>query len=165
MTGFKYTILWYVICILHCVPTSQSNLLSPYAWPPSPFTTPIPFPLVPVSMSFFVYFSCLLICYFRFFTPLWVKSYDSLLFLSYLFHLAWNSQDPSMLSQLEVFHFFLRLSSIAQNTLNSSQGRQPESPIQRYLSLTDKALWMISSILYIRSECGSFGSGAHEFKI
>ena len=110
-----------MICnyILHCVSTFQSQIFFHHhifgLLYPLPPLLPLPsgnhHTVVWVYEFFIVFLVCLLVA-FSFITYMWVSSYDSWMFLSDLFHLAWHSQDPFMLSQMAVFHLFLCLSSI-----------------------------------------------------
>ena len=98
----------YIICnilyhrILNCVFTSQSQIsLSPYIWPPLPFTTS------PSSLPSDNHYTAVCVCEFlfaflvsscvafSFISHLWVKLYGFLLFLYDIICLAWYSQDPS----------------------------------------------------------------------
>ena len=85
-----------------CAHNPKSNLpSSPYISSPLPFTS--------LCLWVFIGFSYLFICWFKFCIPhmsefTWFSTIFCLKFL-----LAWYSQDPSILSQMAIFHLFLWL--------------------------------------------------------
>ena len=116
--------------ILRAHHPKSNHFPSPWSWPPYPLLLP-PLPsghrhtVVCVYGPLSVGLACSVVA--SSFTPhIWVESYDSWLFLSQLFYLAY-SQDPSMLSQMAVFHLFLWLSGVPLCT-------RPPSSLSNHLS-------------------------------
>ena len=121
--GFKCIILWHMIRILNCVPTTQSEIFCHRRFGPLYLSlpcTPLPFSnhhaVVCVYDFLFVFLAC---SFFAFsFISTYKENHMIYDFFCLTFYLAWYSQDPSM-SQMATFHIYVPhlYSIIHQRTL------------------------------------------------
>ena len=106
--------MWCIVSVLYwCAHWPSTDPSVAMYLTPSPCQPPLKSfsPVATILLSISTCFVCLFVA-FCFISHLCLKSYGSCLFLSHLFCLACYSQDPSMMSQMAVFHLFLWLSSI-----------------------------------------------------
>ena len=106
-----YMFQMYISMIHHlyvslCGHHPKSHHLSPCVWSPSSLFPPNALPSGNRrTVAVFVRFR-LFICCFRFISYIWVKSNGSWLLFSDLIFRTWYSRDPSLSSQMAVFHLF-----------------------------------------------------------
>ena len=112
---FQCTFLWYMFCMLHCVPTTQSQILCCHhifdplysLLPPTPLPSGKYHITVCVYKGFFCSFVAFSLCP----TYEWNHMVVNLFYRTY-FTSRWYSQDLSILLRMAVFHLFSWLSSV-----------------------------------------------------